>query len=155
MSHPSRRDYLESKVLTASGPQLHLLLIEGAIRFTRLADQHYSQNNEGHAQQSMLRAMDIVAECLAGVRHDASDLNVKLASLYEFVYRTMVSCYVNSDRTKLAEVLKILDFQRETWQLACEKVTKETPAAKPAKPVAVPLPHLNQATSPTGMVFEA
>lgn len=132
MSQVHPKQYLESRIQTASAPQLHLMLIEGAIRFCRQAEFEIKANNEGNANQALLRALDIVSELLAGVRHDDSDLNQKLASLYQYLFYTLTSAYVNTDSAKLADVLRILEFERETWQLAVAKVRGEQ---RPATPV--------------------
>ena len=116
--------YLESKILTASPPRLHLMLIEGAIRFGRKAEQHFEEGNEGYANESMVRSIDILGEMLAGVKHSKSEINKKLTDLYQFLFLTLTSAYVNTDAAKLADVLRILEFERETWQLACEKATE-------------------------------
>jgi flagellar protein FliS len=125
--------YLESKVLTASPPRLHLMLVEGAIRFGRKAEQELAAGNEGYANEAMIRAIDVVAEMLAGVRHSDSDINQKLADLYQFLFHTLTSAYVNTDPVKLADVLRILEFERETWQLACDRGTEQS---KPNTPIA-------------------
>lgn len=131
MANVQRKEYLESKIRTASAPQLHLMLIEGAIRFCRRADTDLEANNEGSANEALLRGLDIVSEMLAGVRHSEDDLNVKLSELYKYLFYTLTSAYVNADRTKLADVLRILEFERETWQqavLKANEVIKGTPA---------------------------
>jgi len=137
--------------MTASGPQLHLMLIDGAIRYVRQADEHYAANNEGRATSALLHAMAIVEELLAGVKHDDHEITQKMAGLYEFLYRAMTSCYVNSDRQKLAEVEQILGFQRETWQMACDRIAAEMAEAdtgSKAKPPTIAPPHIGE-TMPT------
>ncbi len=161
MNRAGRSDYLESKILTASGPQLHLMLVEGAIRFVRQADQQYADNNEGNATSFLLRAMEIVEELIAGVRHDDHDINAKLAQLYSFLYRNLTSVYVNADREKLADVTRILEFQRDTWRLACEHIAKDSTdgttntRSAPVKPVIVPAPHAGIATLSQSLSIEA
>lgn len=136
MSSAKQNEYFKSKVLTASAPQLHLMLIEGAVRFCRQAEQQLEANNEGHANEAMLRALDIISEMLAGVRHSESDINTKLADLYQFLFYTLTSAYVNTDRQKLADVVRILEFERETWLQAVQKIAVDTPEKQ------APTPHI-------------
>lgn len=150
MNQPGKNDYLESKILTATGPQLHLMLIEGAIRYVRQADEQYAANNEGNGNSALLHSMAIIEELIAGVKHDDHEINQKLADLYHFLYRSLTSCYVNADRQKLADVLKILGYQRETWQLAVERVAKmgaesDSGETKP-KSQAIAAPHIGGST---------
>lgn len=156
MPHATPSSYLESKVKTASSAQLHLMLIEGALRFCTKAKQELEKNNEGHANEAMLRAMDIVGEMLAGVRGGESDINQKLVELYQFLFYTLTSAYVNTDASKLSDVMRILEFERETWQLACERVQTEqggkAQSSKPSTPVVAP--HVSQPTTSQGVSFE-
>ncbi|QDU91732.1 Flagellar protein FliS [Pirellulimonas nuda] len=143
-------DYLESKVNTASPAQLHLMLIEGAVRFARQAEQAMLRDEEVRANSSLTKVIDIVAEMLAGVRHADTEINRRLEELYQFVFATAVSAYVNFDSNKLADVLRVLEFERETWRLACER----TQAADGPKGAPIPAAHLPRVDAPTGVSFQ-
>ncbi|MEM8864575.1 MAG: flagellar export chaperone FliS [Planctomycetota bacterium] len=125
MNSSANRDYLEQRVKTASSAQLHLMLIDGAIRFADQADKAFEANDADAAAHPLKRAMDIVSELLAGVKHSQDDINEKLASLYQFVFTRLTMAYVNTDRQKLGESLQILRFQQETWRAALEKAMAE------------------------------
>lgn len=149
------REYLEAKVQTANSAQLHLMLLEGALRFGRDAEKGILRKDEAAFHPPLMRAMDIVGELLAGVRHEATDLNAKLAQLYAFIYARLTSAYVNADKRMIAEALQILEVERETWRLAVEKLgtepASEAPAAQPK--VSAPKPHLGggmTSDAPTG-----
>jgi len=54
--------------------------------------------------------------------------------VYWFVFRRVSEAKINSDVTALAEVLQILEYERQTWQLVCEKFGGATGAAMHAAP---------------------
>jgi flagellar protein FliS len=114
--------YLESKVLTAPSHRLHLMLIEGAIRFGRQAEAELRAANRSAAAAAMMRVLDMTGELLAGTRQNKSDLNDKLATVYWFIFRRASEAAMYSDAAALAEVLRLLEFERETWQKVCEKL---------------------------------
>ena len=126
--------YLESKVLTASPQRLHLLLIEGAIRFGRQADEALRRGDMVAASAHLLRVIDIVGEMLAGVRSIKSELNEKSADLYWFIFRRVSEAKINVDAAPLAEALRLLEFERQTWHLACEKLGGDSGIPAPAEP---------------------
>ncbi len=133
-----REKYLEAKALTAAPHQLHLMLIEGAVRFGRRAEEAMRRGDSVAATEPLVRMLDIVGEMLAGVRGNKSKLNQQIADFYVYLFRTVSEAKVNDDAAKLADVLRLLEFERETWQLACDKLASYSPA-KPPRPLAVPL----------------
>lgn len=155
----TNREYLASRVTTASPAQLHLMLIDGAIRFAGEADKKFEANDIDGASHPLRRAMDIASELLASVRHSKSDLNTKLAALYEFIFTRLTMAHVNTDREKLAEAIRILHAQRETWRQACE-IAAGAQTAKPAgseepRGPHKPLSHLGADTTTGGLSIEA
>ena len=49
------------------------------------------------------------------------ELNDKLAAVYWNIFRRTSEAAMGSDAAALAEVLKLLEFERETWQKVCEQ----------------------------------
>lgn len=128
--------YLESKVLTAPPQRLHLMLIEGAIRFGRQAEDALKQGDQVAAATPLMRIIDILGELVAGVRENKSDLNTKLANLYWFMFRRVTEAKISGDASPLTETLRLLEFERQTWQLVCDKSSSSSAAAPPP-------PHVN------------
>jgi flagellar protein FliS len=138
--------YLESKVLTAPPHRLHLMLIEGAIRFGRQAEMLLRQGEPAAASAPLLRVVDIVGEMLAAVRERKTGINKKLAELYWYLFRRVSEAKLNSDSEKLAEALRLLEFERETWLAVCERFGSSTSPT--------PLP-VNPAPTTPGLSLEA
>jgi flagellar protein FliS len=126
--------YLESKVLTATPQRLHLLLIEGAIRFARQAEDALRRGDEVAAAMPLVRVLDILGEMLACVRENKSELTLKIAELYLFLFRQVSKAKINADAAPLADALRLLEFERQTWQQLCEKLGSDSGIAKPATP---------------------
>ena len=159
MTTDKNREYLEARVQTANSAQLHVMLLDGALRFGREAEKAVVRGDELGYQPLLLRTMDIVEELLVGVRHSTDDLNEKLAQLYTFVYARLTSVYVNGDKKMMTEALEVLQYQRETWRQAVEKLAADAEAEAPeqaaqkaAKKAPTPKPHLGSVSAdvPTG-----
>jgi flagellar secretion chaperone FliS len=114
--------YLESKVLTAPSYRLHLMLIEGAIRFGRQAAEALERSDQVAAATPLLRVVDIVGEMLAAVRGPASTVNKPLTELYWFLFRLASEVKIHSDAEKLAALIRLLEYERQTWQMLCDKL---------------------------------
>lgn len=141
MNPSAKSDYLEQRVRTASSAQLHLMLIDGGVRYAERAAQAFEENDAEAASQPLLRAMDIASELLAGVKHSQDEVNVKLASLYQFVFTRLTMAYVNTDREKLLEGVRVLKYQQETWRQAIDRATAEEKASTAAAQEAPKGPH--------------
>jgi flagellar protein FliS len=140
-----RRGYLESKVNTASQAELHLLLLDGALRFGRDAEKGLLRGDELAANPPLVRTIDIVGELIASVGHSTDEVNVKLGRLYEFVLVQLSTAYAQADAKAMDNALTILEFQRDTWRLAVEKLAAEKKAAGP-----IVTPHLGAAAAISG-----
>lgn len=124
--------YLESKVLTAPQHRLQLMLIEGAIRFGRLAEQELQRGNQVAAALPLMRLLDIMGELIAGAREKKSELNSRVADLYWYIFRQISQAKINGDAAILAKSLELLDYERQTWQMVCDKLGGNDGAAAAA-----------------------
>jgi flagellar secretion chaperone FliS len=122
-------EYVESKVTTATPFQLHLMVIDGAIRFARAAETSLAQRKLAEAQSALALARRFVAEMLAGL--DATQLPEvvdSLKALFVFVLRNLVRADLQRDPNLVADSLRILQLHRETWLALAEKLRKESTA---------------------------
>lgn len=122
MPHPSHTQYLVSKIQTASQPQLHLLLLNGAVRFVRQAleaTQDPSKPPE-EAERLLDKAIDIVEAMVRSVSGRKIEISKQLEEQYAYMFRELVACRFNRDAEKLSVILKMLEYERETWQHACK-----------------------------------
>jgi flagellar protein FliS len=126
--------YLESKVLTAPPYRLHLMLIEGAIRFGRQAAEALRRGDQSSAATPLLRVLDIVGEMLVGVRNQGDEVNKRLTELYWFLFRVASEAKIDSDADKLAVLLRLLEYERQTWQMLCDKLGSSQSVAAAAQP---------------------
>jgi flagellar secretion chaperone FliS len=128
--------YLDSRVTTASQPELQLMLLEGALRFGRQAEGLWNAADQRIECDALLsRTIDILEELVRGATLGTTEASKRLEAEYAFAFRQLALSQLNHDAPPLAAALKLLDFQRETWKLACDKLRAEaTPAA--------PMPHL-------------
>ncbi|MCC7473814.1 MAG: flagellar protein FliS [Pirellulales bacterium] len=154
MNGPTNNQYLESKVLTAPPQRLHLMLIDGAIRFGRQAEEHLKRGERVAAATPLLRVVDILGELLASVRENKGTLNEQIAELYLFLFRRVSEAKVNEDLATLGEVLQLLEYERQTWQMICEKLGTEAPNAAPI-PARSATPFYASNTPKKGVSFEA
>lgn len=126
MKQDTTNQYLRTKVMTASPAELRLMLIEGAIRFCRqgregLAAKDYEKSFEGLTQ-----AKAIIMELINGLRPEIDpELCSRLSGLYTFMYTRLIEANLEKKPEMIDEVIKLLDYERETWVLLIDKLAEE------------------------------
>lgn len=131
----ARETYLTNEVLTATPQRLQLLLIDGAIRFARQAEAYWIDGQDREADEALTRSEQIVTELLCGLNPDGdAELVRRVASVYLFIFRTLTTAHLHRDEAKLAEAIRVLEEERETWRQVCERfgsqnATVESPRA--------------------------
>jgi flagellar protein FliS len=140
----ARQEYLRSRVMSATSEQLHLMLIEGAIRFATQGKEALEAKNYEGLFNALDRAQRIVVELTTGLNREVNpQLVEQFLALYNFIYGRLVQASLHRDAKALDEALEILRSQRETWQIIVDKIQKDVPQGlanrpAPAQPAALP-----------------
>src|SRR5689334_14060474 len=116
-----RNSYLETQINTATPQKLRLMLIEGAIRFATQTIEHWQQGRGEDGLATLLRCQAVVAELIGGVRDDGTALTRQVLNIYTFVSQVLQEAQLDSDPQRLADVIVILQEDRETWQQLCQQ----------------------------------
>jgi flagellar protein FliS len=146
-------EYLRNAVLTATPEQLHLMLYDGAIRFTGQGIEGLRNKNWEKAFIGFSRAQKILLEMLNSLNYEVDqELCRRMAGLYNYIYRHLVQACSERSIEAAEEALKFLQYQRETWLMLIAKLREErgaprapAPAAGPRRPPQ-PLPPAEPAT---------
>jgi flagellar protein FliS len=117
---------LETQVRTATPQKLQLMLIEGAIRFANETVRHWGADDAEASFESLNRCRKIVSQLLHSVRPDMSEPAKRAAAVYLFLFQTLTDIQLHRERHRMPEVLKVLESERQTWQIVCEEMP-ETP----------------------------
>ena len=107
--------YKNNKVMTASGPELTLMLYDGAIKFTNIAILAIEKNDMEKAHNNIRKTERIVIEFQTSLDH-----KYEVAKDFEKVYLYLISrlreANIKKDAEILQEVLKHLRTMRDTWK---------------------------------------
>src|SRR5688500_12215467 len=140
-------NYLKTKVFTATPEQLQLMLYDGALRFGEQARAALAKRNFEESYRLIARDQRILTELSGSLKHDvAPELCGKLAALYTDAYRQLVEANVGHEMAPLEEALGILRYQRETWVLLLDQLSK-TKASAIAQRLDMPAPNARMEAS--------
>jgi len=129
MESSARESYLTTEVMTATPQKLRLMLIETAIRSIERARQKWQAEEDDEACELLIHAQQVISELLASLNREAApDLVKKAASIYLFIFRSLMEANYHRSEEKLDDALRVLEVERETWRQVCEQLgSKKTP----------------------------
>lgn len=120
-------EYLEAQVMTATPAQLHLMVIDGAVRFAARADESLSEGDFETAHFSLNTARDFVTELIGGLNEEhAPELTEQLKALFAYVYRNLVEADMERNVAKVRDAVKILRMHRESWVTMMAQLKSES-----------------------------
>lgn len=116
--------YLRDAVLTASPEQLHMMLIDGAIRFGMQAKDALVAKDYEASYEKLSRAQAIIMEMQGGLRSEVQpELCDRMRGIFNFLYRSFVQASMHKDIERIDDALRVLRIHRKTWELLIEKVS--------------------------------
>jgi flagellar protein FliS len=136
-----RDEYLETEVMTATPQKLHLMLLDAAVRHCERARRLWHLGLDRPALEEQVceplsKAQDILSELLASLNYTENPALVsRIAGIYQFIFRAIVAAQVRLDEASLADALRLLGIERETWrQLVARTSGHKEVAATTAHP---------------------
>jgi flagellar protein FliS len=126
--------YRKSQASTSSQAELIVLLYRGAVRFAAKARIQLQNGEIEGAHTALLRAQDVVAELMRGLRPDPGSVNEQLYALHGYLHHLLCEANLRKDPDLVDEALAHLRDLLATWErvaLPCQH------AARPGTVVAI------------------
>jgi flagellar protein FliS len=120
------QQYLKTRVMTATPEQLQIMLYDGAIRFCEQTKLGLEAKNYEQIYTNITKAQNILTELIGALKPNVyPELCEKLGAVYRYVYKRLVEAGTRRNREALDEAIKLLRYQRETWVMVLDQVSKE------------------------------
>ena len=124
--------YKENSIFTASPEELTLMLYNGLVKFIMQAQKAVDENDIQKANESIMRAEDIILEFQATLDMKY-ELSHGLMLLYDYMYRRLIDANIKKDRVILEEVLGFAKDLRDTWAQAMKLAKNQARPQQMAK----------------------
>lgn len=122
--------YLKTKVMTAGPAELRLMLFDGAIKFAEQGKAGLVAKDFEAAYTGISRCQKIIIELINALRPEENpELCDRLSALYMFMYSRLVAASSERNTEHVDEVLNLLHYERQTWQMLLEKMAEENASA--------------------------
>lgn len=133
--------YLRSKVMSASPEELRLLLLDGALRFARIAEAGLESRNYEQIYNGFTQCRAIILELSTTIdATKAPEVGPRVEALYNYMYAELVNASLEKDAARLGKVIELIEFERETWVMAMDRLSAERgETASPSQRAAISL----------------
>lgn len=106
--------YQNNKVLSASGPELTLMLYDGAIKFLNIAENAIEKKDIQSAHNNIIKTEKII-DYLLNTLNMKYEVAKDFENMYLYISRRLVEANVTKDIDIVIEVNKHIHSIRDTW----------------------------------------
>lgn len=111
--------YKNNSVNYSSKEQLLLMLLDGAVRFSKIARQAIVDKDAKKAHEFLVKTQNIFYELIITLDvSKAGDWGQNMANVYEFIVRRLIDANIKKDVNIIDEVIPLIEDIKETWNEA-------------------------------------
>ena len=114
--------YKQNSVNTASREQLLLMLLDGAVKYTKIARLAIIDKNMERAHKELVRVQDIFLELMITLDKDSSKYMQNLYNVYEFIKNELSRANIKKDVNIIDNVLPLIEEIRDMWYEVDRKI---------------------------------
>lgn len=124
-------EYFETQVMTASRERLHLMVIDGALRFARHGADTLAAQDFSTAHLALSRSRECVNELIVSLKPEPDPvLADRLKSLFLFVHHNLVQADLTHDPRHVQDGIRILEMHRDTWITLMDRLQQDRAAGR-------------------------
>jgi len=112
--------YKNNSVNYASKEQLLLMLLDGAVKFAKMARQAILDKDIVKSHENLVKTQDIFTELMITLDQNAGEWAVNMYKIYEFIKERLFQANIKKDVKIIDEVMPLIEEVRDTWQEAYE-----------------------------------
>lgn len=114
MSNPYER-YKTNSVAVASPEQLLIMLVDGAVKYTKVARLALIKGDKERAHKELIRVQEIFGELIRTLDLNAGDFAQELLVIYSCIRQKLIEANIKKDVSMVDEILPLIESVRDTW----------------------------------------
>lgn len=107
--------YKQNSVNMASKEQLLLMLLDGAVKYTKIARMAILEKNISRAHNELVRVQDIFLELMITMDKSAGKYMEDLYNIYDFIKSELAKANMKKDIKIIDAVLPVIEDVRDMW----------------------------------------
>ncbi|KLE15058.1 flagellar export chaperone FliS [Clostridium sp. C8] len=112
--------YKNNSVNYASKEQLLLMLVDGAVKFAKMAKQALEDKNVIESHKNLVKVQDIFTELMISLDQNAGDWANQIYKVYDFIKTRLFEINLKKDSNMMDELMPVIEDVRVTWYEAYE-----------------------------------
>lgn len=111
--------YRNNSINFASKEQLLLMLLDGAVKFSKISRQAIIDKDIQKAHDNITKTQDIFYELMVTLDvNQAGEWGQQLMSIYNFIVRRLGEANIKKDTVIMDEIIPLIEDIRNTWNEA-------------------------------------
>ncbi|NFO04379.1 flagellar export chaperone FliS [Clostridium botulinum] len=110
--------YKTNSVNYASKDQLLLMLVDGAVKFAKIARQAIIDKNVKKAHENIVKTEDIFTELRASLDTSAGEWAQNMFDVYGFINDKLFEANLKKDEKIMNEIIPLIEETRDIWHEA-------------------------------------
>lgn len=116
--------YKNNSVNYASKEQLLLMLVEGAVKFCKIARQAIVDKDVKKSHDALVRTQDIFSELMVSLDTSAGEWAVQLLRVYAFIKEKLIEANMTKNLEIIDEIFPLVEDINDTWKEAYKRAKR-------------------------------
>ena len=112
--------YKNNSVNYASKEQLLLMLVDGAVKFAKIAREGLEEKNISKSHENLIKVQDIFTELMVSLDRNSGDWAKEIYRVYDFIKTRLFEINMKKDAAMMDELMPVIESIRDTWYEAYE-----------------------------------
>ena len=113
--------YKNNSVNYASKDQLLLMLVDGAVKFSKIAREGLENKDINKSHENLVKTQDIFTELMVSIDQNAGDWAKDMYKVYDFIKVSLFKINMKKDLQAMDEIIPVIISVRDTWHEAHDK----------------------------------
>nr|WP_330375332.1 flagellar export chaperone FliS [Paeniclostridium sordellii] len=114
--------YKQNSVNTASKEKLLIMLVDGAVKYTKIARMAILEKNIEKAHKELTRVQDIFLELMITMDKDSNKFMQDLYNVYDFIKNQLAMANIKKDVKIIDNILPLIEEIRDMWHEVDKKI---------------------------------
>ena len=107
--------YKNNSITYASKDQLLLMIVDGAVKFSKIAREALKEGNVRKAHENLIKTQDIFSELMISLDTNSEEWAKNIFNIYAFIKESLGKANLKKDIEELEKVIPLIEEIRDVW----------------------------------------